>query len=72
MIVSNFSRVLHSSQEKSKTMVMQNLGDKQVNTQVKLKVILMQIVFLSVFFFGGRVGGGGLNKMHHGQFESGE
>ena len=71
MIVSNFSRVLHSSQEKSKTMVMQNLRDKQVNTQVKLKVILTQIVFLSVFFFGGG-GVGGLNKMHHGQFESGE
>ena len=47
---------------------------KVVNTQVKLKVILMQIVFFFLSFFGGGggLGGGGLNKMHHVQCESGE
>ena len=47
---------------------------KVVNTQVKLKVILMQIVlFFPSFFLGGGEGAGGeLNKMHHGQCESGE
>ena len=48
---------------------------KVVSTQVKLKVILMQIVFFfSSFFFGGGGGrsGGELNKMHHVQCESGK
>ena len=46
---------------------------KVVNTQVKLKVILMQIVFFFLsFFWGGGGLGGGLNKMHHVQCESGE
>ena len=46
---------------------------KVVNTQVKLKVILMQIVFFFLsFFLGGGEGWGGLNKMHHVQCESGE
>ena len=49
---------------------------KVENTQVKLKVILMQIVFFfSSFFWGGRGGGrsgGELNKMHHVQCESGK
>ena len=49
---------------------------KVVSTEVKLKVILMQIVFFfSFFFFGGGGGGrngGELNKMHHVQCESGK
>lgn len=48
---------------------------KVVSTQVKLKVILMQIVFFfSSFFFGGggSRSGGELNKMHHVQCESGK
>ena len=48
---------------------------KVVSTQVKLKVILMQIVFFfSSFFFGGGGGrsGGELNEMHHVQCESGK
>ena len=48
---------------------------KVVSTQVKLKVILMQIVFFfSSFFLGGGGGrsGGELNKMHHVQCESGK
>ena len=47
---------------------------KVVSTQVKLKVILMQIVFFFSFFFGGGGGrsGGELNKMHHVQCESGK
>ena len=46
---------------------------KVVSTQVKLKVILMQIVFFFSFFFGGGGRSGGeLNKMHHVQCESGK
>ena len=51
---------------------------KVVSTQVKLKAILMQIVFFFSSFFGGGGGGGGgrsggeLNKMHHVQCESGK
>lgn len=48
---------------------------KVVSTQVKLKAILMQIVFFFSSFFGGAGGGrsgGELNKMHHVQCESGK
>ena len=55
---------------------------KVVSTQVKLKAILMQIVFFFSSFLGGAGGGGGggggrrgggeLNKMHHVQCESGK
>ena len=49
---------------------------KVVSTQVKLKAILMQIVFFFSSFLGGAGGGGRsggeLNKMHHVQCESGK